>query len=186
MYILDILIAAPILYFFYRGAVNGLVKEILNIVGIVLAVFLTFNYMDAFSGIISPMFENNPALIPFASGATLFLGTLIIIGLIALGTKKMLEAANLGTVNRVLGGIFGGLKAGIMVSTILLLLAGFNFPAEKSRDESFLYEYVLYLGPWSYNAVATIFPGAKNYTETIEKNMSKYNPTEKILIPNDN
>ena len=54
MEILDLIIAIPLLYFLYKGAVNGIVKEILNIVGITLAVFLTFNYMDALSVFISP------------------------------------------------------------------------------------------------------------------------------------
>ena len=186
MHILDILIAAPILYFGYRGAVNGLVKEILNIVGIILAVFLTFNYMDAFSGIIAPLFEEKPGLIPFASGATLFLGTLIIVGLIAFGTKKFLEAVNLGTVNRIFGALFSAIKAGIMVSTVLLLMAGFNLPAEQTRDDSLFYRYVVYLGPWAYDAVAFIYPGADNYTETIENTISKYNPVENLPIINDN
>lgn len=185
MYILDILIAAPILYFGYRGAMNGLVKEILNIVGIILAVFLTFNYMDALSGLIAPMFENNPGVIPFASGAALFLGTLIIVGIVAVLTKKFLEAVNLGTANRAFGALFGALKSGMLVSTVLLLLAGFNFPAEQTRDESYLYPYVIHLGPWAYETVAFIYPGAEGFSETIEQNISKYNPVENLPVIND-
>ena len=186
MEILDILVAVPILYFGYKGAVNGLVKEILNIVGIVLAVFLTFNYMDAFEGIIAPLFEPNAASVPFVSGVILFLGTLIIVGIIAVLTKKFLEAVKLGTVNRIFGALFGALKAGMMVSTLLLLLAGFNMPSTQSRDDSLLYPYVIYLGPWAYEAVAFIYPGADNYSDTIKQNISNYNPVENIPFINDN
>lgn len=59
MHILDLIIAVPLLYFIYKGAVNGIVKEILNIVGITLAIFLTFKYMDALAVIITPFFEEN-------------------------------------------------------------------------------------------------------------------------------
>ena len=186
MYTLDIIIALPILYFGYKGAVNGLVKEILNIVGIALAIFLTFNYMDAFGNIIAPFFEDNPEYIPFASGVILFLGTLIIIGIIAYLTKKFLEAVKLGAINRIFGALFGALKASMIVSAGLLLLSGFNFPAEQTREDSLFYEYVVQVGPAVYETIAFIYPGAEGFTETIQQNISKYNPAEKLPILKDN
>ena len=73
-----------------------------------------------------------------------------------------------------------------MVSTILLLSAGFNIPKEEVRNESVLYPYIIYMGPWAYDAVAFIYPGAENYTDTIQENLSKYNPIENLPILNDN
>lgn len=187
MHILDLIIAVPLLYFMYKGAVNGIVKEILNIVGIILAVFLTFNYMDALSIIIAPFFEEDASpYIPFLSAAVLFLGTLIIIAIIGYLTKELLKAVKLSTVNRVLGALFGLVKSGLIISTILLLMAGFNVPKEEVRDESLLYPYIIYLGPWAYDAVALIYPGAEDYTQTIQENLSKYNPIENLPIINDN
>lgn len=186
MYTLDIIIALPILYFGYKGAVNGLVKEVLNIVGITLAVFLTFNYMDAFGSIIAPFFEDKPEYIPFASGLILFLGTLITVGLLAYLTKKFLEAVKLGTVNRVFGALFGALKASMIVSAVLLLLSGFNYPAEETRNESILYKYVIQVGPATYETIAFIYPGAEGFTETIQENINKYNPAADLPILKDN
>lgn len=186
MYTLDIIIALPILYFGYKGAVNGLVKEILNIVGITLAVFLTFNYMDAFGSVLSPYFKENPEYVPFASGLILFLGTLITIGIIAYLTKKFLEAVKLGAINRIFGALFGALKASMIVSAALLLLSGFNFPAEETTNESLLYEYVIQVGPATYEAIAFIYPGAEGFTETIQENINKYNPAAELPILKDN
>ncbi|MGB0346292.1 MAG: CvpA family protein [Balneolaceae bacterium] len=187
MHILDLIIAVPLLYFIYKGAVNGIVKEVLNIVGITLAVFLTFNYMDAFSVIIAPFFEEEQSqYIPFLSAAVLFIGTLAIVALVGYLTKEFLKAIKLSTVNRVAGAIFGLLKSGLIVSTILLLAAGFNIPKEEVRDESILYPYIIYLGPWAYDAVAVIYPGAENFTQTIQENLSNYNPIENLPIINDN
>ncbi len=181
---IDIIIAVPLLYFGYKGAVNGIVKEVLNIVGLTLAVFLTFNYMDAFSELIAPFFEDTPEYIPYASGIILFLGTLIIVALIAVLTKKFLEAVKLGFVNRTAGALFGVLKAGIFVSAVLLLLSGFKIPAEESKNDSLLYEYVIQIGPAAYEAIAFIYPGAEGFTETIQENISKYNPAEDLPILN--
>jgi len=186
MYTLDIIIAIPILYFGYKGAVNGLVKEVLNIVGITLAIFLTFNYMDAFGDVITPFFEDKPEYIPFASGVILFLGTLILIGLIAYFTKKFLEAVKLGTVNRIFGALFGALKASMIVSSALLLISGFNFPAEQTRENSFFYDTVIQVGPLAYETIAIIYPGAEGFTDTIQQNISKYNPADSLPILKDN
>lgn len=184
MLILDLIIAAPILYFGYKGAVNGLVKEVLNIVAMILAIFLTFNYLDVFAGIIAPMFEENASYVPFVSGAILFVGTLMIVGLIAYATKEFLKVIKLSTVNRALGAVFGALKVGMVVSAILMLLAGFNIPGKEARDDSFLYPLVIYVAPVTYNIVAVIYPGAENFSETLQENMSSYNPIENLPFLN--
>ncbi len=186
MEILDLIIAVPLLYFAYKGAVNGFVKEVLNIIGITLAIFLTFKYMDALSILIEPFFEDQAATyIPFLSAALLFLGTLCVVALVAYLTKELLKAVKLSAVNRLLGALFGILKSGMIISTILLLLAGFNIPKEEVRDNSILYPYIIYLGPWTYEAVAFIYPGAESYTETIQENLSKYNPVKNLPFLNE-
>ena len=184
MLILDLIIGIPILYFAYKGAMNGLIKEVLNIVGIILAVFLTFNYLDVFTAIIQPMFEEGSLYVPFISGAILFTGTLLVVAGIAYATKELMEAAKLGAVNRILGGVFGALKSGIVLSAVLLLLAGFNIPSDQARQDSYLYPYVIYLGPWTFNSVAFIWPGAEDYTETLKANLNDYNPAENIPFLN--
>ncbi len=184
MPVLDLIIAVPILYFGYKGAVNGLVKEVLNIAGIILAIFITFNYLDVFTGIIAPFFEEGASYVPFISGAMLFIGTVGIVALIAYATKELLKAVKLSTVNRLLGAVFGALKSGLIVSAVLLLLSGFNTPSEQARNESYLYSGVIYLAPFTYNGVAMIYPGAENYTETLKKNIGAYNPLENIPFLN--
>lgn len=178
MNLLDFLIILPILYFCYRGFVNGLIKEVLSIVGIILAVFLTFNYMDTLSGAIRPMFEEDESYIPFISATILFIGTIVLVNLIAYLSKEILVTINLNFVNR-LGGLgFGFLKSGILVSALLLLLAGFNVPSQETREDSVTYSYVIYFAPLAYDAVASVYPGAENFTETVQETLSQYNPIE--------
>jgi membrane protein required for colicin V production len=185
MLILDLIIGIPLLYFGYKGAVNGLVKEVLNIVGIILAIFLTFNYLDAFTGLIAPIFEEGASYIPFISGGILFIGTLGVVALVAYATKELLKAVKLSMVNRILGGAFGALKSGLVVSAVLLLLAGFNIPSDEARDESYLYPAIIYLAPLTYNAVALVYPGAESYSQTLKENIGEYNPLENIPFLNE-
>lgn len=177
MNLLDFLIFIPILYFCYRGVRNGLIGEVLGIAGIILAVFLTFHYMDEVADYIRPLIEGNPSYLPFVAGAIIFFGTVIVIQLIAYILRRFLEVVRLNIVNRILGFFFGLLKGGIIVSAILLLLAGFNQPSQESREKSVSYSYVIYLAPWAYNAVAT-----ENFSRTIQSTLNKYNPIENFPI----
>lgn len=177
MSLLDFLIFIPILYFCYRGVRNGLIGEVLGIAGIILAVFLTFHYMNEVADYIRPLIEGNPSYLPFVAGAIIFFGTVIVIQLIAYILRRFLEVVRLNIVNRILGFFFGLLKGGIIVSAILLLLAGFNQPSQESREKSVSYSYVIYLAPWAYNAVAT-----ENFSRTIQNTLNKYNPIENFPI----
>ncbi len=177
MNLLDFLIFIPILYFCYRGARNGLLGEILGIAGIIIGVYLTFHYMDEMADVIRPLFEGDPNYLPFVAGAIIFFGTLIILQIIALLLKQFLELIKLNALNRILGFFFGLFKGGIIVSALLLLLAGFNQPSQQSREESVSYEYVIYMAPWAYNAVAT-----ENFSRTIQNTLNKYNPIENFPI----
>lgn len=178
MNLLDCLILLPIAYFCYRGFMNGIIKEVLSIVGIVLAVFLTFQYMEPVGNAIRPLFEDNSSVIPFVSALIIFIGTVGVVNLVAFLSKKFLETIKLNAVNRVAGAGFGFLKSGIIVSAVLLILAGFSLPSEQSRKDSTTYPYIIYLAPWAYDTVATIYPGAEDFTTTIEKTLEQYNPVE--------
>jgi membrane protein required for colicin V production len=176
MNLLDTLILLPIAYFCYRGFMNGVIKEVLSIVGIILAVFFTFRFMEPVGNLISPLFEEQTAIIPFVSGLAIFIGTVALVNLIAFLSKKFLETIKLNFVNRLSGLAFGFLKSGIVISAILLILAGFNLPSQQAREDSFTYPYIIYLAPWTYDAVATIWPGTEDFTNTVENTLKQYNP----------
>lgn len=178
MNLLDFFILIPICYFCYRGFVNGIIKEVLSIAGIVLGVFISFTYMDATSAAISPFFEEGAGFVPFISGAILFIGTVAAVQFTAYLMKKFLETIKLNMINRISGLAFGFLKSGIAISALLIILAGFNLPSEQARENSLTYSSIIYLAPVAYDAVAVIYPGAENFSETIQETMDQHNPIE--------
>lgn len=182
MNLLDGLILLPIAFFCYRGFVNGIIKEVLSIIGMILAVFFSFQYMEPVGKLIAPLFSEASAIIPFASGLFIFITTLAIVHLVAYLSKKFLEIVKLNMINRLAGAGFGFLKSGIAISAILLILAGFGLPSKEARQDSATYSYIVYLAPWSYDAVATIWPGAEDFSSTIQKTLDKYNPINDFPI----
>lgn len=181
MNLLDFFIILPIGYFAYRGFVSGFIKEVLSIVGIILAVFITFEYMDAVSPLFSGFFAN-PDHGVVAAGVFLFIITIVVVQLIAFAVKKFLQVIRINFVNRVAGLSFGILKSGIIISAILLLLAGFNLPGEEARAESISYSFVIYIAPAVFDAVAAVYPGAENFISTIESTIEENNPIKNLPI----
>jgi membrane protein required for colicin V production len=176
---LDAVILIPILFFAYKGFQNGLVKEVLSIVGIILAIFLTFGYLEPASEILKP-YLGEGSYLPFATGAIVFVGTLLAVNIIAYIIKQFLEIAMLSVPNRLLGAGFGIIKSGIVVSAILLFLAGFDMPAKETRDDSATYPIVINFAPTAYNTVASVYPGAKSFTESVQKTIDEYNPLNNL------
>lgn len=186
MNVVDILILCVLGFAAFNGFRNGLVKEVLGIIGIILAVFLTFQYMDAVGFMLEPFFDGHPAYLPFLSGAIVFTGTLVFVHLIAWAISKLLQIIQLSLPNRLLGLLFSVLKSGIILSALLLILSGFGFPGQQTRDESYTYPVIIRLAPYAYDTVAFVYPGADHFDETLRQNLSKYNPTKNLPIPDNN
>lgn len=184
MNILDLIILLPIAYFVFRGFSRGIIREILSLVGIILAVFITFRYMDPVSGLISPLFDESSDIVPLVAGILLFIVTLLCVHLCTLLLEKFMKVLHLNFLNRISGALFGGLKSAVVISACLLLLAGFNTPGEETRNSSLTYAYILYLAPGVYNAIATVYPGAENFITTIEETLQETNPIKELPIFN--
>lgn len=176
MNLIDFIILIPLAYFCYRGFVNGIIKEVLSIAGIILAVFFAFQYMDPFSEAIQPLFPDGASYLPFISGLVIFVGTVALVQYVGFLMKKILETIKLNFINRILGGAFGFLKSGIVISVLLLILAGFNLPSKQARSDSLMYKHIIYLAPLTYDVVAAIYPGAEYFGDTIKNTMAKRNP----------
>lgn len=173
---LDIVVLIPIIYFGFKGFQSGLLKEVLSIVGIILAVFLTLNYLDPFSAYIKGVFSLKEAYNPFVMGLVLFVGVMIVTSIIIYFLSKLINAIQLSTVNKLLGLGFGALKAGIMVSSALIFLSGFNFPDKTVIKSSKTYPVLIQIAPMSYDIVAKLYPGASNFSDTIKKTIDENNP----------
>jgi membrane protein required for colicin V production len=138
--------------------------------------------MDPVGAAISPLFEEKASIIPFVSGLIIFIATLSIVHLVAYLSKKFLETIKLNFVNRLAGAAFGFFKSGIVISAVLLILAGFSIPSQQARQDSTTYSYMVHLAPWAYDTVATVYPGAEDFRSTVEKTLKQYNPIENFPI----
>jgi membrane protein required for colicin V production len=177
---LDMMLLIPIALFAWRGFSNGIVGEVLGIAGLIVSVFLTFAYMKPAAALFEPYFDTADYAV-IAAGTVIFVGTLIVFQLAAWLLKSILKLAKLNLVNRLAGLGFGVLKAAVVLSAALLLLAGFRLPPEQIRKESVLYPVVTPVAPVVYDAVALVWPGVEGFKETMEEALDQSNPLR--LLP---
>jgi len=172
---LDLLIILPIGFFAYKGYTAGFIQEVLGILGVILAIFVTFAYMKPFSVWLDPFFSGSdtPTIV---AGLILFVGTIIIVQLIGHAIRRFLEIIKLNIINRIAGLFFGAVKSAIVISGFLWLFAGFNIPEVETRNESLLYPAVISIAPAVFNMVATIYPGIENFIDTLEDAIQEDNP----------
>lgn len=181
MNFLDLIILLPIAYVAYRGFVNGFIREVLGIIGIVLAVYLTFEYMGTISGIVAPYVENRDRA-TIVTGIVMFLGIIVVVQLTGVALERFFKAVQLSIINQLFGLMFGALKTAIFISAILLLLAGIDIPTEETRSNSASYPMVISVAPAAFDVVASLIPGTENFIDTIERTIRENNTIRDLPI----
>ncbi len=174
MNLIDLLIVLPIGYFAYKGFMKGFVKEFFGFAGLIIAVFVTFNFMGPVSGFSRAIVQDTDSAV-LVTGIMLFFLTLAVVQVTAFWLDRVISYARLGVVNAVSGALFGGLKMALLVSAMLLLFAGFDRPNEKNREGSLTYSTAITIAPAAFNFVASVYPQAVSFVETIEKSIRENN-----------
>ena len=182
MNMIDLLILVPLLFFAFRGFRNGLVKEVFGLIGLVLAVFFSFQYMAEFSVLIREQLDTQSPYVPYFSFGILFLLVLLAVQVIIYFTEGLLRIVFLSLPNRLFGAVFSAFKSALVISIILLLFSGFALPDTETRSESLFYPYIIQLAPATYNVVANVYPGASSYLEAIQDAFEQHTPQ----LPNEN
>ncbi len=103
------------------GVWRGFVYEVLSVLNWLLALVLA-QWLGDDVGRLLPLSGNAEALSPIAGFVLVFVASVFAGGLLVWGLPKLLERAGLRPVDRVLGGVFGALRAGILVLALTVLV----------------------------------------------------------------
>ena len=104
------------------GAWRGLVREVLSVLGWIIA-FLAANLLAGPLGPAMPQAIPTPELRVAAAYLAVFIGSLIVTSLAGLLLSKIVKAAGLGGLDRLLGAVFG-VARGLLIVLAAALLAG--------------------------------------------------------------
>jgi membrane protein required for colicin V production len=125
-YAVLVIIGISILISLMRGAV----REILSLLGWVLAFYVARTYAIQVVPLL-PYGIPSEKLKMLAAFIIVFLAVLLITSLISIALSGLLKEIGLGWLNRLLGGVFGFLR-GLLIVTVLMILAGMT---QLPKDE---------------------------------------------------
>ena len=143
---IDIIFGGLILYGFFRGIKNGFFVEISSLAALVIGIYgaIHFSYIVAdYLDEKLPWDENYLSLTAFA---ITFIIILLAISWLGKLLTKIASFAALGGLNRILGGVFGGLKFALLLGALLVFFHRsnniFSFIDKETIDSSVLYNPV--------------------------------------------
>ncbi|MGB0880349.1 MAG: CvpA family protein [Polaribacter sp.] len=155
MNVFDIIIAALLLFGFVRGLMKGLFVEVASLVALVGGVYGAIHFSYFIGDFLKESVSWSEEYISLAAFAGTFIVIIIIIALLGKAFTKLANFASLGIINKILGGVFGALKIGLILSVIFIFFSKANdtipFIKKETLEESLLYKPVKKIAP-------TIFP----------------------------
>ena len=155
MNIFDIVIASLLLFGFVRGVLKGLFVEVASLVALIAGVYGAIHFSYFASDFLKEYVSWNPEYISLASFAITFVIIILVIALLGKALTKIADFASLGILNKILGGVFGALKIGLILSVVFIFFGKMNdtipFVEKETLQESILYAPVKKVAP-------TIFP----------------------------
>ena len=140
---LDILILLPLLIGLIRGLMKGLIVEITSIVAIIMGFWGAKWWSATFASWLMQQFEWSETACIVVAYALLFAGITLALNIIARLLSKLFQKIQLGWLNRLLGGIFGTAKWGIVIVALVLCLHNldkqFQFIQPELKEKSVVY-----------------------------------------------
>ncbi|HBZ07150.1 MAG TPA: colicin V production protein [Massilia sp.] len=137
MTIFDYLVLFVLVSSVVISTMRGLVKEILSLLGWVIA----FVVANAYGAQLGPML---PELIPgetlrlMVAFVALFLGVRILMGLLSLALGAVIEASGLSLADRGLGGLFGLARGVVIVLAAVILCSMTSIPQQDFWKDALL------------------------------------------------
>lgn len=163
----DIILAALLLFGFIRGLFKGLFVEVASLVSLVAGVYGAIHFSYFVGNFLAQYVSWEEKYITLVSFALTFAIIVLVIALLGKIFTKIADFASLGLLNKFLGGAFGALKVGLILSIVLLIFSKLNntipFISEEQTNNSVLFKPIKNLAP-------TLFPNFLKVSEGESEN----------------
>ena len=168
MNVFDIVILVFLLYGFIKGIMKGLFVEIASLVALIGGIWGAIHFSYFVGDFLEESVTWSEKKISLAAFAITFVIIIVVVGMLGKFLTKLADLAALGLINKILGGIFGFLKIGLVLSIVFIffhrLNATISFVDDETLEESVFYETVKSIAP-------AIFPSIINTDGDTDKDV---------------
>ncbi len=164
---LDVVIALIIFTPVFFGFINGFLRKLFGLLGIIAGFILAVKFFDPVGTFIVDKLHTSVGVTLVASFTVIIC---IVYGLFIYAAKYMANlhpATNI--IDRILGAVTGFLQ-GVLISSILLFNLNYlHYPSQKIKDGSMLYAKLINIAPAFFDKVISYFPGSKKIEDEYKK-----------------
>ncbi len=151
MVIIDIILIALLGLGLIRGFFKGFFVEVASLIALIAGIYGAIHFSYYIADLLMNYLEWNEKTINITAFAITFIIIVLVIALAGKALTKLADFAALGFLNKLLGGVFGLLKIGLILSILLIIFDKMNntitFVDEEHTKESVLYKPVKSLAP---------------------------------------
>ncbi|WP_425076233.1 CvpA family protein [Psychroserpens sp. S379A] len=157
MTVIDIILGALLLFGLIRGFMKGLFVEVASLVALIAGVYGAIHFSNFAAEFLNSKLDWDEKYINIVAFAITFVIIVLTIALAGKALTKLANFAALGILNKLLGGVFGALKIGLILSILLIVFDNMNdtipFADEDDLENSILYEPVKGLAPMLFPSI---------------------------------
>jgi membrane protein required for colicin V production len=157
MTLIDIILGSLLLFGLIRGFMKGLFVEVASLVALVAGVYGAIHFSNFAADFLDGKLDWDEKYINIVAFAITFVIIVLTIALAGKALTKLANFAALGILNKLLGGVFGALKIGLILSILLIVFDTMNdaipFADETDLEDSILYEPVKGLAPMIFPSI---------------------------------
>lgn len=157
MSVIDIVLLALLLFGLIRGFMKGFFVEVASLLALVAGVYGAIHFSNFAGSFLHDKTEWDEKTVNIVAFAITFVIIVLAIALAGKALTKLANFAALGILNKLLGGLFGALKFGLILSVILIVFDSLNstipFTDDKTIEDSILYKPVKSLAPMIFPSI---------------------------------
>jgi membrane protein required for colicin V production len=144
MQTIDIILGIFLLIFFFNGFRKGIISSIVGLIGLLAVIYLIATFGNATKLYIIENLGTNEILGTILSYIAIAIVIAIIFRMVVFILHRIVDALNLGMINRILGGAFGILSGAIIIAILLMIcdISPYYKDIRKFTSESVIVNHV--------------------------------------------
>lgn len=162
---LDLLILFGLAAGAVHGFMTGLIKQVASVFGVVLAFVVSLQFMRPVGEAVAGSLSISEGVAPLVGFVLVFLVIQVAVFAVTRMVESLVGALKLSSVNRLLGGGLGALKAMLALSVLFLVLHYVDVPGERMAGESQFYGTVSRALPDAWDFVSERIPQVQKVSE---------------------
>jgi membrane protein required for colicin V production len=172
MALIDIILGSILLFGLIRGFMKGLFVEVASLLALIAGVYGAIHFSTFAAEFLDSTLDWDEKYIDIVAFAVTFIIIVLVISLAGKALTKLANFAALGILNKLLGGVFGVLKIGLILSILLIVFDTMNktipFSDKNNLEDSILYEPVRSLAPMIFPSILN--KGKEDFNDDSEEN----------------